>query len=311
MGSRQPGDTRMSTETPGVRKTVTAEALARLASMHLRARIMVEGHFSGQHHSRMRGASVEFADHREYAPGDDTRHLDWRLYARSERHFVKEFDAETNLSVYLLLDTSASMAYPERGVSKLLYGTYLAAGLAYLAWRQRDAPGLGLMDNELRDLLPPQSQRGHLNRLMERLEAVRAGGDTDLLAGLGQAVPTMARRGLVILISDLWLDPEALVKGLRFLRHRGHDVVVLHVLHPDEIYFPFRGSWAFVEPETQQRIPAESAVVRRAYREALNEHLATIRQGLLTHGLDYQLCDTTQSFDVALATVLARRYQMH
>lgn len=300
----------MAEQVGTAREAVTAEALARLASMYLRARVMVEGHFSGQHRSRLRGASVEFADHREYSPGDETRHLDWRLYARSERHFVKEFDAETNLSVYLLLDISGSMDYPEHGVSKLAYGTYLAAGLAYLAWRQRDAPGLGLMDRELREMLPPRSQRAHLSRIMESLEAVRPGEETDLPRGLGEAVAAMGRRGLVVLISDLWAEPEPLMRGLRFLRRHGHDVVVLHVLHPDELSFPFRGSWAFIEPETQGHVPADASAVRRAYREALADHLTQLRQGLRAHDLDYQLCDTAQPFDLALATVIARRSRL-
>jgi uncharacterized protein (DUF58 family) len=301
----------MSTQSFSVREAVTAEALAHISSMYLRARVMVEGHFSGQHRSRMRGASVEFADHREYTPGDDTRHLDWRLYARSERHFVKEFDAETSLSVYILLDISRSMAYPKHGTAKLLYGSYLAAGLAYLAWRQRDAPGLGLVDVELREMVPPRTQRAHLNRLLEILDSVVPGGGTNLLAGLNQATTTMTRRGLVVLISDLWADPDAVVGGLRFLRRRGHDVVVLHTLHPDELVFPFRGSWAFIEPETHAHVPADASDVRRAYRQALATHLTALRQGLRAHDIDYELCDVTRPFDMALAAVIARRSRLH
>lgn len=290
-----------------LREALTAEALARLSSMHLRARVMVEGHFSGQHRSRMRGASVEFADHREYTPGDDTRHLDWRLYARSERDFIKEFDAETNLFVYLLVDVSASMAYPAEGVSKFLYATYLAAGISYLAWRQRDAPGLALLDNQLREMLPPRTQRAHLARIMEVLERATPGGQTDLGTAIGQASAAISRRGLVVLISDLWAEPDSVVRALRFFRRRGHDVVVLHVLHPDELHFPFVGSYEFRDPETAGHVGADAALARRTYRQALNEHIRAIRDGLLRHNIDYQLCDMSQPFDVALATVIARR----
>jgi len=300
----------MAQGTGPIRAALTVDALARLASMQLRARLMVEGHLSGQHASHLRGASVEFADHREYSPGDDTRHLDWRLYARSERDFIKQFDAETNLCLYLLLDISASMAYPEQGPSKLTYASYLAAGLAYLAWRQHDAPGLALLDSQVRQNLPPRAHRGHLNRLMDALEALAPGEMTDLPAALGQAAAAMTRRGLVVLLSDLWADPEPLVRGLRHLRHRGHDVVVLHVLHPDELRFPFRGSWAFVDPESPARVPADATAVRAAYRRAFDEHVGLLRKRLRAHDLDYQLCDTSQPFDLALATVIARRARL-
>jgi uncharacterized protein (DUF58 family) len=290
-----------------VREALTAEALARLGSMQLRARVLAEGYFSGQHRSPMRGASVEFADHREYAPGDDMRHLDWRLYARSDRDFVKQFDAETNLSVYLLLDVSRSMAYPSAGPTKLDYGAYLAAGLAYIAWKQRDAPGLGLVDNRLRQILPPRTQRGYLARLLDVLDNAEIGEDTDLPAGLSEAAAVVTRRGLVVLISDLWAPPDDVVRTLRYFRRQGHDVVALHTLHPDEIALPFRGSWTFVDPENQARTEADAALTRQAYQAAARAHLEALQDGLRASFIDYQLCDTTRPFDLALSAVLARR----
>jgi uncharacterized protein (DUF58 family) len=281
--------------------------LARLESVRLTARVAVEGHLTGQHRSPARGASVEFADHREYSPGDDTRHLDWRLYARAERDFVKQFDAETNLAVYILLDVSPSMAYPAGGVSKLRYGAGMAAGLAYLAWKQRDAPGLGLVDGALRSYLPPQSQRGHLARLLDVLDAVGPGDATALGRALEGAAAAIKRRGLLVLISDLWAPPEEAVRGLRFFRRQGHDVLVLHVLHPDELRLPLRGSWCLVEPETGSRTVADVALARQAYLAALGAHLAALRDGLRSGDVDYHLCDMGLPFDAALAQVLAGR----
>ena len=289
---------------------LTAEALARLSNMHLRARVMVEGLFSGQHRSHMRGASVEFADHREYAPGDDTRHLDWKLYARSGRDFVKEFDAETNLLIYIILDISRSMAYPDDGVSKLQYASYMAAGLAYLAWRQRDAPGLFLIDNKLSAAFQPRTQRGHRGRLLDELDAVEAGGSTDMSAALGQCAAMITRRGLVVFISDMWAPPEQTVRSLRSFRHRGHDVLVLHILHPDELNFPFRGPWIFLDAETAAKFPADAGLVRQEYLRALRVHIDALREQLRRHDIDYHLCTTAEPFDVALSAILAKRQKL-
>ena len=294
-------------EPASVREALTAEALARLGSMELRARVLAEGYYAGQHRSPMHGASVEFADHREYAPGDDMRHLDWRLYARSDRDFVKQFDAETNLSVYLLLDVSASMSYPSQGPTKLDYGAYLAAGIAYIAWKQRDAPGLGLVDNSLRQMLPPRTQRGYLARLLDVLDHLQVGEDTDLPAGLSEAAAAVSRRGLVVLLSDLWAPPDDVVHALRYFRRQGHDVVALHILHPDEIGLPFHGSWTFVDPESGDRTETDAALTRQAYRTAAHAHFEALQDGLRASFIDYQLCDMTRPFDLALSAVLARR----
>jgi uncharacterized protein (DUF58 family) len=275
--------------------------------MRLRARVAVEGHFSGQHRSTTHGVSVEFADHREYAPGDDTRHLDWRLYARAERDFVKQFDAETNLCVYILLDISASMDYPSTAPNKLDYSAQLAAGLAYIAWKQRDAPGLALFDSRLRTLLPPRTQRGHLARLLETLDALTPGDETDFGAGLTEAAAAAGRRGLTVLISDLWAPPETIIRSLRYFRRKGHDVLALHVLHPDEITLPFAGSRRFLDPEGGRSVITDVTLARREYMKELSAHITAVRDGLRAANIDYQLCETTKPFDLALATVLARR----
>jgi uncharacterized protein (DUF58 family) len=284
---------------------LTSAALGRLGSLYLRARV-VEGRFASQHRSRFRGASVDFADHREYAPGDDTRHLHWRLYARSERYFVKEFDADTNLCGYLLLDISRSMAYPPQGLSKLTYATHLAAGLAYVAWRHRGAPGLYLLGSLLRQALPLRTQRGHLQPLMEVLAQVWPGGGTDLPRALSQCAQRFSRRGLGVVISHLWLEPQPLIRGLRFFRHQGHEVMVLHVLHPDELRFPFRGAWVFVEPESERRM-AKAGAMRIAYERVLRAHLGALRYGRRRHDIACHLCPLDQPFEVALGLVTGRR----
>lgn len=286
---------------------ITLAALRRLGTMRLRTRVAVEGHFSGQHRSTTHGVSVEFADHREYAPGDDTRHLDWRLYARAERDFIKQFDAETNLCVYILLDVSASMAYPATGPSKLDYAAQLAAGLAYIAWKQRDAPGLVLFDTCVRALLPPRTQRGHLARLLDVLNGLQAGAETDFAAGLAEAAAAADRRGLTVLISDLWAPPDTVIRSLRYFRRKGHDVLAFHVLHPDEFTLPFSGARRFLDPEGGRSVIADATLARREYTQELSSHLTAIRDGLHAANIDYQLCETSKPFDVVLGAVLARR----
>ncbi|MCX7598464.1 MAG: DUF58 domain-containing protein [Armatimonadetes bacterium] len=289
------------------RRGISLSALRRLEVLRLRSRVAVEGHFSGQHRSTTHGASVEFADHREYAPGDDMRHLDWRLYARAERDFVKQFDAETNLCVYILLDVSASMAYPQSGPNKLDYGAQLAAGLAYVAWKQRDAPGLVLFDNRVRTLLPPRTQRGHLAHLLDVLDGLTPGEQTDFGGGLAEAAAAADRRGLTVLISDLWAAPETIIRSMRYFRRKGHDVLVLHVLHPDEIALPFAGSRRFLDPEGGRSIVADAILARRQYTQELAAHVTAIRDGLHAADVDYALCETSKPFDLALASVLAGR----
>ena len=306
MTTRQARDAREGTD----HGALTPEALARLSNMVLRARVMVDGLFSGQHRSQMRGSSVEFADHREYAPGDDTRHLDWKLLARSGRDFVKQFDAETNLLVYIVLDVSRSMAYPPEGISKFQYAAYMAAGIAYLAWKQRDAPGLFMVNQGLVKALPPRSHRGHLSFMLQQLDEIEPRGASDLPRALGLCAPLVARRGLVVLLSDLWAPVEPTVRALRYFRHRGHDVLVLHILHPDEREFSFCGAHVFVDPEDGGRVMTDATLVRRHYKEAVEAHIRSYRDSLRGHSIDYHYCSTLDPFDVTLSKILAKRERL-
>lgn len=284
-----------------------AAALASLGSMELRARAIVEGHYSGQHRSPYRGASIEFADHRPYSHGDELRHLDWRLYGRSDRFFVKEYDAETNLTVHLLLDASASMDHPDRGLTKLACASYLVAALAYLTHLQRDAASLTCFATGVSQHLPPSTRRGHLQRLFQALDAVSAGGETDLPAALAQVATMATRRGLLVLVSDLLAETEPMLRALAHLRRRGHDVIVFQVLDPTELEFDYRGPLLIEDAETGLRLATEAGEVRTGYLQALHEHLERLGEGCRRHRVDYELFRTDAPFGPALTAYLSRR----
>lgn len=289
------------------REALTAEALARLRTMELRARVMVEGHFSGQHRSHFKGASVEFADHRNYSPGDELRHLDWKLYGRSDRFFVKQFDAETNMNVLLVLDASGSMGYGSGSVTKLQCASYLAAGLAYLTVRQGDAAGLAVFDKGLRTMLPPLTRPAHLRRLWDALETVTPGGETGLSEALALTAAGLSRRGIVVLLSDLLDESDDVLRALAYFRHRGHDVLVLQILDDAELHFRFHGPVIFEDLETTQHLRTETDDIRRAYLEELGRFVEGLREGCRAAAIDYETFSTAMPYDRALRAYLARR----
>jgi uncharacterized protein (DUF58 family) len=290
-----------------LREALTAEALARLRTMELRARVMVEGHFSGQHRSHFKGASVEFADHRNYSPGDELRHLDWKLFGRSDRFFVKQYDAETNMNVLLAVDASGSMGYRSGAVSKLQFASYLAAGLAHLTVSQGDAIGLVTFDAAVRESLPCLSRPAHLRRVWGVLDAVSPGGETGLSEALAQTAASLSRRGIVVLVSDLLEEPERVLRSLAYFRHRGHDVIVFHVLDPAELSFQFRGPTIFQDLETSDRLRTESQDIRASYLRELEAFTEQLRDGCRRASVDYQQLTTDEAFDRALRAYLSRR----
>jgi uncharacterized protein (DUF58 family) len=282
--------------------------ISRLGTMELKARTVVEGFLSGLHRSPYKGFSVEFAEYRQYLPGDDLSTLDWKVYARTDRHYVKKFEEETNLECHLLLDQSASMAY--RGaapMSKLEYGSVLAGSLAFLMHRQRDATGLIAFDEQIRFRLPAASRPGHLHALLLALERLEAGQRSDVARPLHQLAEALLKRSLVVLISDLLDDPEPVIKGLRHLRFRGTDVVVFQVLDPHELTFPFRGASKFKDLETAQEIIADPATARKAYLRELAGLTLKYDRELRGAGIDYVQLDTSQPLDFALLTYLSAR----
>ena len=282
--------------------------IARLGTMELKARTVVEGFLSGLHRSPYKGFSVEFAEYRQYLPGDDLSTIDWKVYARSDRHYVKKYEEETNLECHLLLDVSASMAY--RGaapMSKLEYGSVLAASLAFLMNKQRDATGLIAFDDRIAFRMPAGARTGHLHALLLALERLVPGARSDVGRPLHQLAEALTRRSLVVLITDLLDDPEPAIKGLRHLRSRGSDVVVFQVLDPNELTFPFTGASRFKDLENDEEITADPESIRSSYLRELARITLQYDRELRGHGIDYVQLDTSQPLDFALLAYLAAR----
>jgi uncharacterized protein (DUF58 family) len=289
-------------------KYLDPEALSRLKNLTLAARLVVEGYFAGMHRSPNRGFSVEFAEHREYTPGVDPRHIDWRVYGRNDKLYVKQYEEETSLRCYLLLDRSASMGYQHgRAMTKLAYGSYLAASLAYLMTFQHDAVGLITYDSGVRDQIPPRQGPAHLRLLMEKLEQTQPGGETSLSATFHQLAESIKRRALVVVISDLFDDPSKLVEALKHFRHKKHEVVVFQTLDPAELHFPFDDVTRIEDLETRREVVSDPRAFRKAYLEELGKFLDAVRAGCQAAQIDYALAETDKPFDLFLGTYLARR----
>ena len=282
--------------------------IARLGTMELKARTVVEGFLSGLHRSPYKGFSVEFAEYRQYMPGDDLSTLDWKVYARTDRHYVKKFEEDTNVECHLLLDVSASMAY--RGaapMSKMEYGSVLAASLAFLMHRQRDATGLMAFDDKIAFRLPASARPGHLNALLLGLERIRAGKRSDVGRPLHQLAEALLKRSLVVLISDLLDEPEPIIKGLQHLKFRGTDVIVFQLLDPNELTFPFKGSAKLKDLESDQEVVTEPASIRTSYLRELAGLTLKYDRALRGAGIDYVQLDTSQPLDFALLAYLDAR----
>ncbi|MCH9006919.1 DUF58 domain-containing protein, partial [candidate division KSB1 bacterium] len=274
--------------------------LSKISGMELRARTVVEGFIYGLHRSPYRGFSVEFAEYREYAPGDDTRFIDWKVYARSDRYYLKEFEEETNLSCHILLDASASMSYGSGGLSKLEYGSYLAASLGYLIFQQRDGVGLMTFDNKITQFIPARNKRGHLLSILRYLDKLELGQKTDLSLPLHQIAETIGKKGLMILISDLLDEPESLLQGLQHIRFKGHDVILFHIMDDAELSFPFENATRFLDMEGDSEYLAIPAMVRDSYLTKLNAHIEELKKGCGSIQVDYHLLNTSKPLDFAL-----------
>ncbi len=281
--------------------------IARIATMELRARTVVEGLLAGLHRSPYHGFSVEFAEYRQYLPGDDPSTIDWKVYARSDRYYVKRFEEETNVDCHVLLDVSASMGYGGRGVTKLAYGSYLAAALAYLMARQRDAVGLVAFDDRIVTRLPASARPGHLHAVLLALEGLNLGRRSDLATPLEQLAQTLAKRSMAVVISDLLDDPPAVVKGLRYLQSRGTDVIVFQVLDRDELTLPFAETARFRDLESEEEVLASPPRVREAYLKRIGDLLALYERELRVAGIDYLRLETSTPLEFALVTYLATR----
>jgi uncharacterized protein (DUF58 family) len=281
--------------------------IARIASLELKARTIVEGFLSGLHRSPLKGFSVEFAEYRQYLPGDDLSTIDWKVYARSDRYYVKKYEEETNLRAHLLLDISASMNYGSAALTKREYGSCLAACLAYLMARQRDAAGLVTFDDRILGWLRPSIRPGHLRALLLTLDRLPSGAKTDAGRPLHQLADALAKRGMIVLISDLLDEPARVIDGLKHFRFRGNDVLVLHVLDHAELTFPFDRPITFRDLETDEEVIASPSEVREQYLAGIRGLVDTYQRALRSVGIDYQLVDTSEPLDRALLSYLAVR----
>ena len=280
--------------------------LMQMGTMELRARTVVEGFMSGLHRSPFRGMSIEFAEYRHYQPGDEPSRIDWKVFARNERYYIRQYEDETNLDAMLILDASASMGFGTGAWTKWQFGGTLAACLAFLLQRQNDAVGLTIMDETARVEMPAKATRGHLMELIGRMEQAQPSRRTRLGRLLNRVAAKLKRRGMIIVISDLLDEPEAVVNGLRHLQFGGNDVIVFQTMDPAELFFQFEGPMIFIEPETGQQAPAMAEDVRASYKEAMARFLDHYASELGRANIAHQVVDISQPLDAVLLSFLAR-----
>jgi uncharacterized protein (DUF58 family) len=292
------------TDTPGGR-FLDPRVLARIDSLDLLARTVVDGFLHGLHSSPYLGLSMEFAEHRAYMPGDDIRKIDWRLFARTDRHYVKQYEAETNANFSVLLDVSKSMSYGSGPITKLDYARFLAASLTYFSRRQRDRVGLYAFDSEVVEHVRPSVR--HLDQVLHALERANPGRPGALGPSLFTVASTFRRKGILALISDFYESPDAVVEALRPLVGGKHDLIVFHVLDPAELDFPFEKPASFEDLESGERFPVVPEKLRDGYRQVVREHVAEIQRRVLGQGAEYTMLDTSQPLDVALFRYLLAR----
>jgi uncharacterized protein (DUF58 family) len=286
-------------------------ALARYGRLALVARQLVEGFLTGAHKSPYKGFSVEFAEHRQYYPGDEIRHIDWRVYGKTDRYYIKEFEEETNLRTYLLLDASGSMGYAGQHGSKLQYAQHVAASLAYLLLHQRDAVGLAAHDTRLRQMLPPRASARHLLFLLRALEETRPGGETALAPIWHQLAEKVRPRSLFVLLSDCFSPVAELLRALQHFRHRRHEVILFHILAPEEIEFPFNKWTQFRSLEsTGQHLLVDPQRLRKHYRERFAEFCQQLREAAGRAQADYYLLRTDAPVERALGLYLSSRQRI-
>jgi len=290
-------------------KYLDPKALARLEGLQLRARRIVEGYVAGVHRSPYHGFSIEFAEHREYAPGDDLRYLDWKVFGRTDKYYLKQFEEETNLICYLVLDTSESMRYRSStaALSKLEYAQCSAAALAYLILQQQDSAGLVTFDEEIRALVRPGSNPSHMKQLVHVMEDTVPERKTDSGAIFHDLAERFKKRGIVVVLSDLFDDVDRMIAGLKHFRHRRHEVILFHVLDPAELDFPFQQITMFHGLEQLPDVVVEPRALRKAYLEEFGKYVRRLKKGCRMHQIDYVQMRTDRSLEVALSSYLASR----
>ncbi len=296
---------------PDSKRFLHPEAIRRIARMEVRARHIVEGFLTGSHRSPYFGQSVEFLQHRQYVVGDDLRHVDWQVWARQDRLYVKQFEEDTNLRCHLLIDISGSMLYGSGPLNKYEYGCTAAASLAYLILKQQDAVGGVTFDSEVRERIPVSSRRNHIMSIVKAMDAEAPENKSDIAAICQKVAQTFPRRGMMILVSDLLTDTDQLLSGLKLLRQRGHDVLVFHIMDDDELDFEFDGPTRFEDLETDAVLSCNPRGLREGYMQALAAFLEKVRHGCAKNMIDYALIRTSDPLDAVLAHYLSNRLGMH
>ena len=295
------------------RHSLDPSVVSRLGTLDLKARLVVEGFISGLHRSPFHGFSVEFVEHRPYMPGDPLKSVDWKVLAKHDRFYVKQYEDETNLRAHLVLDHSASMGYVSKpgAISKLEYARSLAASLAYLMLSQQDAVGLLTFAEKIERFVPARARRSHLDVLLKELDAIAPGGTTALPGALHHLAERIRRRGLVILFSDLLAPPDEVLSGLAHFRHRQHEVLVFHILDPAEWTFDFDQPATFVDSETGEEVALEPWEVRQGYKRRLEAWAERYRTECRRAQIDYVAVDTSTPYDQALYRYLEKRRRLH
>ena len=283
------------------------KVLASISNLELRARTAVEGFLTGLHKSPHRGFSVEFTDYRHYNLGDDIRHIDWKVFARSGKYYIKQYEDETNVRCHIMLDCSASMGYGSEGITKLEYGRTLASALAYFMTGQRDAVGLITFDDKIGEYLPSRYRQGHMMQILRTLANVKLGERTSLARPISDLAFSLHRKGMVILISDLLDDEETVVKGLQHLRFKGNDVIVFHIMDNAELTFPFDRISEFEDAESHETLAVAPQAIRESYLDQLEYFCSFYRRKCQASGIDYCLLNTSKPLDIALSSYLSKR----
>lgn len=291
------------------KKYLNPAILSSIDNMTLRAKLVVEGYLVGKHKSPYHGFSVEFAEHRTYGQGDEIKHIDWKLYGKTDRHYVKRFEEETNLRSYILLDTSKSMNYKSKNITKLKYGESLTAGLTHLMIKQKDAVGLILFDNAIRKYISPKTSKSHKNIIFNSLSKCKAGENTNIQLILDSMAERIKKSGLVILISDLLDDPKNVMKGLNHFRHNKQEVIVFHLLDKQEFNFTFNERTKFSDMETGETITTDPWHIQSSYQDKIKLFINKFKRECGNQKIDYVPIFTDQNFDLALSEYIRKRHK--
>ena len=291
-------------------KYLQPEVISSVKNLELVARLVVEGYLTGKHRSPFHGFSVEFSQHRPYMPGDNLRFIDWKVFGRTDRYYIKQFEEETNLRCHILLDVSKSMRYTSDKITKAQYASYLTAGLTYLMLQQRDSTGLVLFDDAIKSIIPARSVISHLNVILQAIDKVEYGSDTNISAALHKVAEQIRKRGLIILISDLLDDPQAILNGLKHFRHNKHEILVFHIIDPKELEFDFSGDVLFEDLESRDKLKTQPRYIQEIYKQKFGEYLDYLKVNFSNNRIDYQQLFTSTPYDKALTEYLLKRKRM-